>query len=457
MSLKRELIYIDDKDETHRVSQYSYKGDKISVVFKNSNKEFLYSKNRAKIVGTAITSDKAFNVFNYLHTIANSIGLKTDDGDNILLRSYQNIQHISKKSVLASFLNGTLSSNENTTERIDFFPFGFNLSQKNAVNTAFSNNLSVIEGPPGTGKTQTILNIIVNAVLRNQSVAIVSSNNSATRNVYEKLEKNGIEFIAALLGNTQNKKDFIDSQKQIPDLAQFDLTESEKSKLKEKALLLSEQLSEMLDKKNRLALLKLQIDNIETEYEHFKENYKNERSNSVDFKSKISSRQILRLWITLESFAKRSKKVGFISRLLFRFKYGIKDKSFYENPLHEMIFICQSKYYPTKLMEITNEIESLESALKHFAFDSKMKEYTDISMRVLKAELFRRYYKQKRNDYTIPELKRRSKEFIKDYPVIMSTTYSLRQSLSDDISYDYVIIDESSQVDLATGALAVLC
>src|SRR5690606_6932917 len=103
-----------------------------------------------------------------------------------------NIQHISKKSVLASFLNGTLSSNENTTERIDFFPFGFNLSQKNAVNTAFSNNLSVIEGPPGTGKTQTILNIIVNAVLRNQSVAIVSINNSATRNVYEKLEKNGI-------------------------------------------------------------------------------------------------------------------------------------------------------------------------------------------------------------------------------------------------------------------------
>lgn len=457
MSLKRELIYIDDKDETNRISQYSYKGDKISIVFKYSNKEFLYSKNRAKVVGTAITSDKAFNVFNYLHEIANAIGLKTDEGDNILLRSYQNIEHISKNSVLASFLNGSLSSFENPTESIDFFPFGFNLSQKNAVNTAFANNLSVIEGPPGTGKTQTILNIIVNAVLRGQSVAIVSSNNSATKNVYEKLEKNGIEFIAALLGNTQNKKDFIDSQKQIPDLTQFDIAGSEKSKLKEKALLLSEQLSEKLDKKNRLALLKLQVDNLETEYEHFKENHKNEKSNAVEFKRNISSGQILQLWITLESLAKRSKKVGFINRLLFRFKYGIKDKSFYENPLNEMIFICQSKYYPTKLMEVTKEIESLKSALKHFAFDSKLREYTDISMRILKAELFRRYYKKKRNEYTIPELKRRSEEFIKDYPVIMSTTYSLRQSLSDDISYDYVIIDESSQVDLATGALALSC
>ncbi len=124
MSLKRELIYIDDKDETNRISQYSYKGDKISIVFKNSNKEFLYSKNRAKVVRTAITSDKAFNVFNYLNDIANAIGLKTDEGDNILLRSYQNIEHISKNSVLASFLNGSLSSFENTKESIDFFHLG---------------------------------------------------------------------------------------------------------------------------------------------------------------------------------------------------------------------------------------------------------------------------------------------------------------------------------------------
>jgi superfamily I DNA and/or RNA helicase len=39
----------------------------------------------------------------------------------------------------------------------------------------------------------------------------------------------------------------------------------------------------------------------------------------------------------------------------------------------------------------------------------------------------------------------------------MSTTYSLRQSLSEKLFYDYVIIDESSQVDLATGALALSC
>ena len=39
----------------------------------------------------------------------------------------------------------------------------------------------------------------------------------------------------------------------------------------------------------------------------------------------------------------------------------------------------------------------------------------------------------------------------------MSTTHSLRQSLSENFLYDYVIIDEASQVDLATGALALSC
>jgi hypothetical protein len=42
--------------------------------------------------------------------------------------------------------------------------------------------------------------------MNNQSVAVVSSNNSATKNVFEKLESNGVSFIAALLGSSQNKK-----------------------------------------------------------------------------------------------------------------------------------------------------------------------------------------------------------------------------------------------------------
>lgn len=457
MSLKRDLIYIDKRDETDRIAEYSKQGDKIRIVFESSKKEFFYSRTRARIVRTAVSSDKAFNVFNYLKEIAETVGLKTEDGTNLLEQSYASISVIPKDRVLDSFLNHSLSSTKENSTNPDFFPFGFNLSQRRAVNIAFNNKLSVIEGPPGTGKTQTILNIIANAILKEQSVAVVSSNNAATKNVYEKLEKNGVEFIAALLGNSQNKKEFIDSQKAIPDLSEFDLPDDEKAILKERVTTLVAQLSENLNKKNELALLKLQLENIQTEYEHFKETHRDKAGETVAFRKDITASKILQLWVTLETFGNRRRKIGFIKRFIFRLKYGIKDKSFYRNSLGEMIFICQSKYYPTKISELTERGELLKSALSNFSFDDKMREYTETSMQLLKAELCKRYKNHWREPYTIQELRNKSNEFIKDYPVIMSTTYSLRQSLSEEISYDYVIIDESSQVDLATGALALSC
>lgn len=45
------------------------------------------------------------------------------------------------------------------------YPFGINETQYEAVKNAFKFQISIIEGPPGTGKTQTILNIIVNIVI----------------------------------------------------------------------------------------------------------------------------------------------------------------------------------------------------------------------------------------------------------------------------------------------------
>ena len=48
-------------------------------------------------------------------------------------------------------------------------------------------------------------------------------------------------------------------------------------------------------------------------------------------------------------------------------------------------------------------------------------------------------------------------EFTREYPVVLSTTYSIKGTLSIDHLYDYMIVDEASQVDLATGVLAFSC
>ena len=70
----------------------------------------------------------------------------------------------------------------------------------------------IFYGPPGTGKTQIILNIIANILVAGKTVLVVSNNNSATDNVLEKLLKYEFGFLAAPLGNSDNKQRFIESQ-----------------------------------------------------------------------------------------------------------------------------------------------------------------------------------------------------------------------------------------------------
>ena len=47
--------------------------------------------------------------------------------------------------------------------------------------------------------------------------------------------------------------------------------------------------------------------------------------------------------------------------------------------------------------------------------------------------------------------------FLQAFPIVLSTTYSLRNSVPNNVMFDYVIIDESSQVDLLAGSLALSC
>jgi superfamily I DNA and/or RNA helicase len=460
MPLKKEQIYIDGINRTEDIVSYRFIGmgfikDKCAIQYKYNDTEYFYSANRVTIVKSAINCERSNDLFHYLNQIANTVGLTTEEGKNILADSYSRITFIPEYSILANFLNRVQPTTNNLSKPIEIFPFGFNISQKDAVNKAFCSPLSVIEGPPGTGKTQTILNIIANAVINGQSVAVVSSNNSATKNVYEKLQKNGIEFIAALLGNSTNKKEFIDSQTDIPDLLPFNLSEKEKSDINLSCKNLFNQLSEYLQQKNELALLNQELDSLTTEYKHFQD--ENKIEHNIDFLKSTTADNLLALWVTLENQALNDKRPTWWQKLLYLFKYGRKAKTIFDIPTEEAIFICQSKHYPLKIKELKNRQNVLEMALYHFSFDNKMKEYSQLSMRLFKSELYNKYNRNKREKYEITQLRSKSEKFLKDYPVIMSTTYSLRRCLAEEITYDFVIIDESSQVDLATGALALSC
>jgi len=54
-----------------------------------------------------------------------------------------------------------------------------NQSQKEAVSMAFEKDLTIITGPPGTGKSQVVINLLANSIANDHSVIFVSKNNKA--------------------------------------------------------------------------------------------------------------------------------------------------------------------------------------------------------------------------------------------------------------------------------------
>ena len=63
--------------------------------------------------------------------------------------------------------------------------------------------------------------------------------------------------------------------------------------------------------------------------------------------------------------------------------------------------------------------------------------------------------KKSRVCFEANDFHRNGTAFVQEYPVVLSTTYSIKGCLKH--VYDYLIVDEASQVDLATGVLAFSC
>ena len=449
-------IIIKGEDKTDSIRSYNENGDRIDVIYSN-DKTYSYNANNVQILHSALSDDTTLKRFEYLKRIAQTIGLQNSDGGNILSNHYEKIDFLSNESMLSMFLTGKLDKAKQAKATVAIYPFGFNLSQKTAIDNALEHPLTIIEGPPGTGKTQTILNLIANAVMRNESVAIVSSNNSATANVLEKLKKCHVDFIAAYLGNSENKMKFIESQKPLPDMDTWKMSPIFKNTINLSLQKLYTTLSAMLAKRNDLSQIRQELDAIKLEYEHFSNycNYDYEFS-LLYLKPAATSAAIMELWLSCEKYIKRGKMPGLIKRLINYIFFGVIDKVFYllRGVINKgfysvdpamMITICQKRWYIARIAELTKDILLLEDELNRYSFNQKMKEYSLLSEQLFRDYLAKKYDNGERKQFDLNALWKNSSEFIKEYPVILSTTYSLRSSLSNKVMYDYVIIDESSE------------
>lgn len=92
-------------------------------------------------------------------------------------------------SILEKFLlKKQIQNNLEQIKRSDFIQItSLNENQMDAVCSSFNQPLTVVTGPPGTGKTQVVINILANALVQNKRVLLASKNNQAVDNVKDRL------------------------------------------------------------------------------------------------------------------------------------------------------------------------------------------------------------------------------------------------------------------------------
>lgn len=392
------------------------------------------------------------SLWDYLRKLADETGLMADDETNLLSKQYELVDVKRDNVPLAQYLGDKTELRTYRLPKQVYYAFGCNTSQKEAVEAALTHQVSVIQGPPGTGKTQTILNIIANLLIAGKTVLVVSNNNSAVNNVAEKLEHEGLGFIVAKLGSVQKKEEFVADQQPLPDMSSWhiDASSSVKQWVKDALNNVSQGFSAQL----RQAELRAEYDAL------LKEATYNEKlaTNSIDcdwLYSKSSSKIMELLSYYQIRQSKQIPSVFF--RIKWALKLGLPMFSFLQKDVSDVIASLENAYYNVRKAEIEKELQSVESTLQSVDIKENLRLLGVYSLQILKNEIAEHYRADTRTAFTIKNIKAKTEDLLREYPVVLSTTYSAKSCISKDMVFDYVIMDEASQVDIKTGALALSC
>ncbi len=177
----------------------------------------------------------------------------------------QNIGEFSKNPVVSAFLNNAVSfgdadvrlKEDETAPKATLTPLPADASQWEAIALSQTGRSFVLHGPPGTGKSQTITNIIANALNDGKRVLFVAEKQAALSVVKKRLDGLGLgDFCLELHSNKTNKTEVLQKLTSTLSLA----GETEKVRLSEKSeaiVHLKEELNEpllALHKKRRLGV-----------------------------------------------------------------------------------------------------------------------------------------------------------------------------------------------------------
>jgi len=175
------------------------------------------------IIRQAVMSKKKWDVeeFSYIGVFSFSQFVMWNDIKN-------RAEDLKKNKVVASLISGKreweaqevfLSSKQldrNVAPLDMAVPTSADSSQLSAIYASSKGESFVLHGPPGTGKSQTITNMIANALFQGKSVLFVAEKMAALNVVQKRLENIGVgPFCLELHSNKAKKKDFLNQLEKV--------------------------------------------------------------------------------------------------------------------------------------------------------------------------------------------------------------------------------------------------
>lgn len=145
---------------------------------------------------------------------------------------HTNAAKLTENKVVASLVSGKLEWETPEQPPINFdkqysptdiiLPISADSSQLAAIIAATEGNSFILHGPPGTGKSQTITNIIANAIYKGKKVLFVAEKMAALSVVESRLEKIGLgSFCLELHSNKAKKSAVLEQLKKTTEVTRF--------------------------------------------------------------------------------------------------------------------------------------------------------------------------------------------------------------------------------------------
>lgn len=450
--LGKTLLKKKDSLVVQPIEKATIYGERYAVVhYPGSDKPYVHKLDNIRFV--AQTAIKEALVFRYFVTVANARRDSAESEDQRQITANV-VRQLEKLPSCADTALHAYCTGQNRTQAPGgglIYPFGVNESQLAAVERAFSAQISVIEGPPGTGKTQTILNILANILLRGKTVTVLSNNNAAVENVYEKLEKFNLDHLVAKLGSKENREGF------FANLPLWPSTESEPAPTMDDIQAMLVRLKQCLSDHNTAAQLQAEIDELTIERRYLQQWQKENEvqvSASLD-KYGLSLRKMTDLMAYLSHLGEHRIRLKDRIELLFNFRI-FRAKPFTQEEARLSFFhALQMHYYDKVLLEKEAALQTFRRSLAREHFTALLQALTTASMRYLKHHLHGRV--RSSDTFDAKTYQQQFDAFVQRFPILGSSTHSIVNSIAPGAILDYVIIDEASQQDIVPGILALGC